>query len=307
MHPRDRLDAILRRDYGKSVIDVAKGLGYSLQNLEFLTIDLADDTSCASLMRKHEQLIDSMKLSTSYKNRMDRGKRLPVAMFANLVQGWITEDLTVLMLREAGFHVELSGVDKDRNIYNVNVLCEPDILIRHGDRKQWIELATEYTNYGMDGEKPFFELRKTKFLRCHEHKAYVLYRNLAVGKYILVDLSRGKTILHKVPKKEWNVYSMRYYFEENHREMRTFDKMVDELKALLNNVGDTEQSQLEVIDEMPKTKIEKHERLPMKESAPSSTYAVKNTEMSSKETVHAGIQKKTERHENPSLVDDDFF
>ena len=253
MHPRDRLDSILRKEYGKGMVEIAKALQYSQQNIEFLSVDLQDATACASLMDKHKSLIDTMKVSTSYKNRMDRGTRLPVSMFANLVQGWITEDLTVLMLRDAGFEVELSGIDKDRNIYNVNVACEPDILIKHGDKKQWVELATEYTDYGMDGDRPFFELRKTKFVRCYEHKAFVLYRNLSIGKYILVDLSRGKTIVHKIPKKEWNVYSMRYYFDENHMEMRPLDRLVDELRAALDGIGETEKAELEVIDEMPKT------------------------------------------------------
>lgn len=248
--PRDRLDAIVKRDYGKSLKDIGIALGYSEQNIDILTVDFNDAKSVAAVKEKHSALFQRMERTSTYSNRRDYGTRSAISMFNNIIVGWVTEDLTVLMMREGGIDARLGGVDADRNLFNDNVACTPDIIISDNGVDRWVELQTEFTHVGMEDGHEYFEPRKTKLPRCHEHKAIYLYRNLYVNKYVLVDLGQETSIVHLVINKNFGNKEMRrYYLRENGKMLRSNDMLIDELKACIIDVSKLPTTPMQVYDD----------------------------------------------------------
>jgi len=142
---------MLESFFDRNMIDIAKELNYSTDNILILQSD--------------ENRLQN-EFPETYKNLMscthNRDSRLPIAYAQDLICSWIFEDYLLENLKENGLDIRLSGNDKLRKILNVRkVSSNSDYLVTIGRKNIFIELANDYKGYWKKNK--VCDLRDDKF------------------------------------------------------------------------------------------------------------------------------------------------
>ena len=195
-HPRkcthQRWDEFLQTHYNRTLLSVAKELGYSEQNLDILGGDFTNIGEKKRIYKKHKKLFDDFLADERNKGLMD-GRQV-YEYFKDLISGWIGEDLLIKALNEYGFTASLSNADSDRVIKTnyVGVTSEPDIKIEYEGNIRYLELMEALTPVESYGQ---FDMRLSKAKNQFNRKNLFLLHGLADGKYLLIDFMRENITL----------------------------------------------------------------------------------------------------------------
>lgn len=195
-HPKkcthERWEEFLQSHYNKSLVEVAKTLGYSEQNTDLLGCDASDKAQKQKVYKKHKKLFDTFLKSDRNKELMD-GRNV-LDYFKDLIASWVGEDLLVRALNEYGFTASLANADSDRVIKTdrTEVTGEPDIKIEFEGNTRYLELMDALSPVEKYGQ---FDLRLSKAKNQFNKKTLFLLHGLSDGKYVLIDFMRDNVVV----------------------------------------------------------------------------------------------------------------
>ena len=220
---------------GKGIVDVAKFLGYSEENVMFLECQETDRDAKMAIFKKFPNTIKYLN-DPMTKSRIGEN-RTPLQYAKDLIAGWIGEDLFARNLMDNGIEIELNGADSDRRILPATkVSTKPDVSMRVGDG-EWRECELMMEHIGFPSKEGIIVFRHYKFNSMVDKKCIFIDLDFSTGKYVIIDFRKGTPKAKFIEKYDnWGgkpayVVSL----SENGIQMREHEKLIDELKKRLSN------------------------------------------------------------------------
>ena len=243
----ERWEEFLHTHYNRSLVSVAKELGYSEQNLDILGCDAKNVDQKKSVYKKYKKLFDSFLKDEWNKSLVD-GRNV-LDYFKDLISSWIGEDLLVKALNEYGFTASLANADKDRVIKTERreVTGEPDIKVEYEGCTRYIELMDALSPVERYGQ---FDLRLSKAKNQFARKTIFLLHGLADNKFILIDFMRDNvTVTYNYPNPRFgNKPCSVVKFEDNNIKMQDMAILWEAIKDVLTNAKPEPPHCLKMVD-----------------------------------------------------------
>ncbi len=217
---------MLQNFFNESLIDIAKDMNYSEENI----IILEGDESL--LKRKYPEIYENL-LSCSH----NRDFRTPIQYAQDLVCSWLYEDYLLKRLMQNGLEIRLSGEDRNRKLLkSTRVKANSDYLVEYNGKSVFVELANDYTGYWMRTLK--CDLRDDKFLQIKNEIKNADY-SLLLG----VDFNNMKFFIVDVVNDENNItYSSYHYafrkpaYSIDLRRVRFYDFTIENICNVIKNI-----------------------------------------------------------------------
>lgn len=230
----ERWEEFLQTHYSRSLVSVAKALGYSEQNIDILECEKNDPLAKKTIYNKYKKLFDSF-LKDEWNKALVDGRNV-LDYFKDLIASWVGEDLLVKALNEYGFMASLANADSDRVIktQRARVTGEPDIKIEFEGNTRYLELMDALSPVECYGQ---FDLRLSKAKNQYAKKTLFLLHGLADGKYILIDFMRDNiTVKYNFPNPRFgNKPCSVVNLEENGIKMHPMSLFWESLKDIMLN------------------------------------------------------------------------
>ena len=245
-----KVDTWLKSVCGSSLIDFCSKFNYNPINIKILGLDEKDAHGTKVKISKDKDL--RMLYLNCEKNpilKKCKGEnRCWTRYFQDLITGWIMEDLTIEMLRSQGIEVSNNGRDANRIISASNIGQDPDITIKVGDVVRKVELTNEFNTFL--SERGYIEKRSPALCKLWDSKSIWLYREIVVGKYVLIDFATEKIKIHHRHHEYWDKDVHRYILSENNKRIRDDRLLAAEIISVVGcGIEDTEQPKLEIIED----------------------------------------------------------
>lgn len=143
----------LENFFNEPIIDIAKKLGYSENNIIIL------ENNENKLKEKYLDTYSNLK--SCYHNRDGRTE---MQYAQDLICSWIFEDYLVYNLKLLGINLSLDGTDFERKILkSQKISSTSDYKIEYDNKKIYIELISDYKGYWNKNKK--CDLRDDKYLK----------------------------------------------------------------------------------------------------------------------------------------------
>lgn len=243
----ERWEDFLQSHYKRSLLSVAKELGYSEQNLDLLGCDPKDKEAKKRVYQKHKHLFDSF-LHDAWNMALVDGRNV-LDYFKDLISAWIGEDLLVKALNEYGFNASLSNADSDRVIKTERriITSEPDIKVEFEGNTRYLELMMALSPVEKYGQ---IDLRLSKVKKQFNRKNLFLLYGLADAKFILIDFLRENvTVTCNFPNPRYgNKPSSILRFADNNIKMHEVSLFWETLKGILLNTRPEPEHYLKMVD-----------------------------------------------------------
>jgi len=265
---------------GCHIIDFCRKFGYYPLALKIMALDENDENKSKAIMAKDVELKNHyLKCAKDPYTIRRKGKnRSFTQYFKDVISGWVVEDLVIEMLKEQGIEVEHNGHDAQRRIEIGNdVTQEADIRIKVGKVVRKVELTNEcncfLTKHG------FIEKRAPALIRLWDEKGIWIYRDLANGKYVLVDFATEPVKLHlrrhNNVQADWAKDVHRYVLAENGKKVRDDKLLAAEIISVVGcSIDGREQPKIEEIED---------------KDSPPQDYGVGGNRRNAKSNVETGI------------------
>lgn len=250
-----KIEAWLLAESGCHLIDFCRKFGYYPLALKIMSLDETDEKKSKAIMAKDSELKNHyIKCSKDPQTVRRKGEnRSFTQYFKDLITGWVVEDLVLEMLREQGVDIIHNGRDIARRIAIGNdVSTKADFVVRVGGVTRSIEITNEYNTF-LENEG-YIEKRAPALFNLWKDKGIWLFRDLRLGKYILIDFATEKVKLHlrrhNAGRPNWSKDVHRYVLSENGKKIRDDRLLAAEIISVVGcGIDGKEQPELEeVID-----------------------------------------------------------
>lgn len=248
-----KIEAWLLAESGCHLIDFCRKFGYYSLAIKIMSLDETDEKKSKAIMAKDNELknhyLRCAKDQMTIRRKGDN--RSFTQYFKDLITGWIVEDLVLEMLREQGVDIVHNGRDTARRIAVGNdVSTKADFVVKVGNVTRSIEITNEYNTF-LENEG-YIEKRAPALFNLWKDKGIWLFRDLRLGKYILIDFATEKVKLHlrrhNAGRPNWSKDVHRYVLGENGKKIRDDRLLAAEIISVVGcGIDGKEQPQLEEV------------------------------------------------------------